>query len=199
MELQSYAINPWERQANEEDQDWMWFQAYRDSGYPNGYEAAFEARTFKLLAARFGTTEATLKGRASSYSWNARAGAWDRELERRRVASGMHRVDAVNYAHQRLLDKTRDLLEMTIDHHRTLADAGQIPTIREGIALAELQFKYDRLTTGQSTENVSIRSQHNLDIDRLDPDEMREFQRLVAKCSVSAVDNPKPVAVSLGA
>lgn len=198
MELQSYVINPWERQANESDQDWMWFQAYRDSAYPNGYEGAFEARTFKLLAARFGTSEATLKGRANSYSWNMRAGAWDRELERRRVSSGMHRVDAVNYAHQRLLDKTRDLLEKTIDHHQTLADTGQLPSIREGIALAELQLKYDRLTTGQSTENVSVRSQHNIDVDRLDPDEIKEWKRLVAKATVPAVDTTPPRAVALG-
>lgn len=196
MELQSYVIHPWERQANEADQDWQWFQAYRDSAYPNGYEGAFEVRSLKMLAVRFGVSEATLKGRLGTFSWAVRAGAWDREIERRKAASGMHRIDAVNYSHQRLLDKTRELLEKTIDHHSALADLGDMPTIREGIALAELQFKYDRLTTGQSTENVSVRAQHNLDLDALEPEEMKEFQRMVAKMSRPPVDTHKPLAVA---
>lgn len=197
MELQSYVIHPWERQANEADQDWQWFQAYRDSAYPNGYEGAFEARTLRLLAVQFGVSEATLKGRSSTYCWNERAGAWDRELDRRRMASGAHRVDAVNYAHQRILDKHRDLIEMGIDHYKAQAEAGDMPSRRELIAWSEFVFKYDRLTTGQSTENVSVRAQHNLDLDALEPEEMKEFQRLVAKMSRPPVDTRKPVAVAL--
>lgn len=172
---------PWERQARESEIEWAQFRAYRDLGYPNGPGEDFRARDLKQLSAVSGVRLGELKAAHSTYAWEERCGAYDREIERRKFEASMTSVQRVEYAHQRMRDKSRLILEVALDEIRAKQEAGEHLSARETIALKDSVTKDDRLWTGQSTENISIK--HGVNLDALTPEELEQFAALANKAS----------------
>ena len=188
--MTSTAIQPWERQHLEDEKSWEGFRIYRDSGYPDGYDGAFRARTVRYVATCMGVSIAAVGALCARFSWPERAGAFDRELERRRYESSLDQRARIRLAHERILEKTRGLVEVQLDLLLGKTQAGVEVTPSELRGLLELQMKYDLLLTGQATENhahahVHV-SDHGLDLTRLTPDEFTEFRRLVEKVQTAA-------------
>ena len=166
----SYGIQPWERGARESETEWAAFRLYRDSGYPNGPGETFIARDLKRLSLVTGVRLGELKAHHATYSWEERCGAYDREIERRKFEQVMTSAQRADYTWQRIRDKQRLILETAVDELRAKQEAGEHLSARETAQLAEYLSKTDRLWTGQSTENVSVK--HGFDLEKATPEEL---------------------------
>ncbi len=161
----SYGRQVWERNGGENDQDWQAFQAYRESGYPNGYDQKFRPRKLPELAATLGRSVGSLKAAASTHTWHERAGAFDAFLDRRRLEQGMTYHARTQYAQARALDKMHVIWEAGLDAYQAKIDSGEGLNPREQVAFGDMIIKNQRLISGQSTENVSVK--HTVDLNLL--------------------------------
>lgn len=166
----SYGIQPFERQSRESETEWAQFRLYRDSGYPKGPGETFVARDLKQLSLATGVRLGELKAAYATYAWEERCGAYDREIERRKFEACMTGVQRVEYAYQRMREKSRLILETALDEIRARQEAGEHLSTRDALSLKADCEKSDRLWTGQSTENVSVK--HGFDLEKATPEEL---------------------------
>ena len=142
---------PWERQPMEPWRSFNAFVTYRDL-LPT-------ERNMEVLSRMLGKTGATLKRWAREWEWDERVGAFldyrdaqnrQIQIELRQQMHDRHATMAI-----RFLDKVNSRLE-TLD-----------PESMDGkdlIAMAEKAIKIERLSRGESTENVKTESNTNVSV-----------------------------------
>ena len=163
--LPSYMLHPWDRRPDEPDEPWGAFIRFRDWAYPEGYDGRYRDRRLSEVAIALQTPSTRLRGWCSSYDWHARAGAFDRELDRRRVEVGLNDLQRVQATHGRILAKASGLVEHALDDLRARVEAGETLSPGDWTRMCDMVLKAERLHTGQSTENVSV--QHRIDLSKL--------------------------------
>jgi len=167
---------PWERNTSESDLDWQAFQAYREVGYPNGYDQKFHPRDLKGVAIALGRPYTAIKAAAATHAWHDRSGAFDAFLDRRRTEQGLSYHARTQYAQARALDKMFAAWEACLDQFQAKVDCGDGLTAREIAQWGDIIIKNQRLISGQSTENVSVK--HSMDLMRFTDVQARIFERL---------------------
>lgn len=175
--------NPWERQVKEGEREYAAFLAYRNMSYRDGLDGAYTPRKLSGVALVLGHSTATLQGWAASFCWEERVGAFDRELDRRKVEGAMSQAQRVEFAHARIRDKLRGAYEGWVEDVIARHDRGEIVSDRIGLAIGEHLAKYDRLGNGLSTENISIH--HGVDLDSFTPEELETFAALANKARLT--------------
>lgn len=178
--VSTYGVMPWERQAREPDDAWALFVAYRDSGYPDGVAGPFRARKVSELAATHDVAYGTLKRLSGEHNWVERAGAFDRELDRRKSESGMSLLDRQRARDNRMVDKMYYFGEVALDTLIARFESGtEDPTNNEIRQWLGDAIKLKRLINGQSTEIVEVQCRY--DLSRLTLEEMETFRALEAR------------------
>lgn len=123
----SSLLRPWERLPRETDQDWAYFRLFLDSAYPQGPNGEYVPRNATDLARTIGVARETLAQRSCAFHWVQRAGAWDREVERRRKDTDLSEVQRSRAKWLRIAEKARNLGESELD--KLLARSVSDPTI----------------------------------------------------------------------
>lgn len=161
----SLALRPWERLPREGDSAWALFLAYRDSAYPKGPTGGFVPRVKTALAEAAGLTPDYMYKLAVEFHWDARAGAWDRELDRRARETDLSDVEYNRRTMLRRLRKLGNLAEMELDKLLTRATDPDLPqmTAKELVQTLEFCLKADRLLAEKPTEIVRAEGAWNLE------------------------------------
>lgn len=175
------STRPWERMAREGDSAWALFQAYRDLGWPNGLGGGFKVRTVRALAEMAGMNEDHIGQVSRSFHWAQRAGAWDREVCRRRDEAGLSEVQRIRARQVTRLAKLHTLMDLELDKMLARASDPDLPQLSASdmAKMAEFVTKYERLLAGESTENVAHAGVW--DLERLSIEELAELDRLRRK------------------
>jgi len=174
-------LRPWERMDREHDSAWALFMAYRDSGYPDGIGGKLRPRTVRAIAEMAGMNEEYVGEVSRGFHWVQRAGAWDREVDRRKTREDLREVDLIRRRMNRRVEKLSTLLEMEIDKalaRATDPDMAQM-TPKDIVATAEFVTKIERLMAGESTENVSHTGAW--DLEKLTVEELEALDRIRRK------------------
>lgn len=154
------APKAWERQVKEPIHLFEAFCVYRD----------MPSRSIEGVAAAVGRNPQTLKSLSQSWQWIARAQAWDIEMDRRIRDRG---VDAIAKMHERQINvamgmqaavasETRALVQTIRNMDEQAEEAGiqrtMILRMKDYIRLYEVATKQERLSRGESTDNVEIKA-----------------------------------------
>lgn len=158
-------LRPWERLPREGDQAWVLFNAYRESGWPKGPGGGFVPRNKAALAEASGLTPDYLYKLAAEFKWDQRAGAWDRELDRRARETDLSDVEFARRRMLRRLAKLGNLAEMELDKLLVRATDPDLPqmTAKELVQTLEFVLKAERLMAEKPTEIVRAEGAWNLE------------------------------------
>lgn len=175
------AERPWERQTRETDAQWALFLTFRDMAYPDGPEGRFFPRSGAALAAATGLSEGYLRGLSASFHWYARAGSYDRELERAKTQADISEVQRSRVRHLRMLAKLRSALEGEADKllQRVTDPDSPALTAKELVDCTEKVVKLERLLMGEHTEHVRVENEWNLEA--LEYDELKNLDEIRRK------------------
>jgi hypothetical protein len=170
----------WERfEGIDTDQSWAAFVTYRDTPP--------EDRDRARLAEKHRVNVDTITRWRDDAMWDARIAAYDRWIDRQRTRIPLRDLRAANVRHMKL---ARGLGELAaVECRKMLADAKRLVrenrlTPREIKQLADAAIKLERLTRGESTENVN--TTNDLDLEKLSTEELSEIRRLQAKAKKGA-------------
>jgi hypothetical protein len=172
-------MNPWDRQAGDTDESFLWFQAYRDATPPRRLDRVRTAVPGKVAP----PLQALLEWHQAG-CWADRASAWDAHLDEIRQAE---REDAVRAGaraqadadEQTLVRDLRELALREVDKLVRTSVASDAETLRPGVILklAELGIKLGRLQRGESTENTAT----SVDLSGVSTEALREARKLLLK------------------
>lgn len=159
------ALRPWERLPREGDSAWVLFNAYRESGYPKGPAGGFAPRNKAALAEASGLTPEYLYRLAGEFKWDQRAGAWDRELDRRAREVDLSDAEFARKVMLRRLRKLGNLAEIELDKLLVRATDPDLPqmTAKELVQTLEFVLKAERLMAEKPTEIVRAEGAWNLE------------------------------------
>lgn len=171
---------PWERQANESEEAWLSFRAYRDM-HPS-----------ERLIKRAGVHRVTTLSKwYRDHNWDDRVKAYDAHFdklsveERERIYARAAKEIATD--HMMIL---ADMREFLFGEWRKYVEASR-STEMHGLAkpetlvrMAETVVKLDRLVRGESTENVNTKTE--IDTSKLSLDELRTLEGLLSKAGKNA-------------
>lgn len=119
------ATRPWERLPREGDAAWAYFKLFLDQAYPNGPGGDFQPRNVSELSRTVGVGRDYLAHLSSDFHWPQRAGAWDREVERRKSEADLTEAMRSRRTWLRIIAKAKTLGESELDKYlsRSTADA----------------------------------------------------------------------------
>lgn len=177
-------LRPWERLPREGEGPWALFMAYRDMAWPQGPGHTFVERQISGaggLAEMAGMNADYLHQLSRAYWWKQRAGAWDREVQRRRDAADLSEAEVIRQRQQRRLAKLSNILEIEINKLASRASDPDLPqmTPKDIVSTAEFITKQERLMAGESTENVNHTGAW--DLEKLSVDDLAELDRIRRK------------------
>jgi hypothetical protein len=174
-------ITPWERLSRETDSQWALFCTFRDSAYPEGPGGRYQPRNLRILAESLGLSADYLRQLSSSYTWFARAGAYDRALDAAKVAAEIGEGVRVRKRHLRLLAKARLFVESELDKLIQKSQDPEITTAspRELAQLLELVITKERLLAGDHTDHILHEGEWKLE--ELELEELEELDRIRRK------------------
>lgn len=163
---------PWERQPTETDEQWLAFQAYRDSGPQRSIVRSATKAT------------ATISEWYRRFRWNERTLAYDRHLdtivreERETLLAQQARDIAAD--HMALLADAKDFVAREVKKYADMSKETDMPTLPVNAVakLLEATVKLDRLIRGESTEKVE---ESSIDLSKLSPEELEQLAALYAK------------------
>lgn len=165
---------PWERQENEPE---LGYEAFK------GYCFQTPPRRLKHASVRHSTAE--LSALFNEWRWDERVLAWDRHVERIRVAE---REALLKQDEKDRLAKWKTTLETVgalVDREMAKllseSEKSQMSGLIKPSDLNKLMVSWitmQRLIHGESTENVNVQDDR---LEKLSLDELRELQRLQAK------------------
>ncbi len=175
-------IQPWDRQPGESSKAFEAFCLYRDMG---------TERSIRKVAQNLSKSTTLIRGWSSKYNWVERATLYDAELDR-----------------QAREKRQKEILEMRDRHAKlatqllTKAAKGLLKLSDEDISandvarLVEVGAKLERLSRGESTENVNQKTEGTveaklkgevtihpaeIDLSKLSDEELMQFEGLLEK------------------
>lgn len=180
--------HPWERQPREGDVAWQLFQAYRDMAYPEGPGGGFRPRDLAAFCKAGGWDLRDMRKIAESHDWNNRTGLFDRMIDSHKVQAGVATLPEVLEDHKRVLTTVRRLVACEMEKWLQLCLTSPEPQvkIRELQRLLDVGVKLDRLTYGESTENVKIEGEWDLSSATLE--ELQEIKAMGERFAPPAGD-----------
>lgn len=165
---------PWHRQAQEPEDAWHAFQAYRDQLGPRSIP-------------RVGGAIQKLYDWANAYAWRERVKAFDSHVEavRDEEREALLREETRDTTAQRLqiLASAKSLAQRELAKlDRLSQESGEMPgpfTLAQITRLVDVAVKLDRLERGQSTEHIEA----DLDFSKLTPEERAAYREILKKVS----------------
>ena len=131
----------WEQLDNEPSRIFERFVVYREMGL---------TRSQKRVAKVLGLATSTIQSNASAFEWSLRARAYDREVERIRLAANAEAQVEMILRHARL---GQEVVTLARDALRTL-DPSKLKA-GDVVRLLELGVKTERLSRGAPTEHIA--------------------------------------------
>lgn len=132
----------WERQPDEDWKHFEWFCRWRDSSAKD--------RRITIFARSIGSTPVTVKKYMELHAWEKRFDAYKLKLaEEKQELDSIEREEMCK-RHSLLSMKLQDKLNEAIDN----IEAEDL-TAKDIVAWLDIAVKVDRLSRGQSTENIS--------------------------------------------
>lgn len=164
---------PWEKQLDEPEESFVEFRYYRDMPQPRRVQGVLH-----------GSTEQKWNW-ASQWHWVSRARQYDDHLSdlavEERETAVREQAKAIGEDHLRLLQGMREFaLRETAKWLEQARASGGTSLIKIGdlVRVVDCAVKLDRLTLGETTENVGTGHQ---DLSGLSVDELRQYHELAKK------------------
>jgi hypothetical protein len=165
-------IRGWHRWPTEPDEAWHAFTKFREQRPP------------RRLKAIIGYPTAECAEWYRNFAWAERAREYDEYLQGILDAeiedSLRNRARGIAAQHLQILAAARILVARQIDKYVDMDQDGDHPVLKpaELTKLMEAVIKYDRLTQGESTENIDVK--HD-DLSNLSIDELRQLRAIRLK------------------
>lgn len=155
----------WERTDLESDHEWSLFREWRDSAYPGeDFERPQDRMPLTVLARSHGIGSSWIYTLSSKRAWPSRATAYDRMLDRARTKAAIGTVEELYEAHRRDCAVLREGVTTALNAWVAGIHDGTVQMRpSELLAYAKTLHELERLTHGQSTENVSVKVSFTLD------------------------------------
>lgn len=170
----------WERLPRESDRDWYLFMLYRDQAYQAG---RYQPRNLAEVARTAGVVHSSIQEAAAAFRWVQRAGAWDREVDRREGIAKLSEHERRARAHLRFASKLRGLAEIEIEKviARAMADQ-EGPTLkpREIFEAFEVAMKIEAMT-GSGGTLAQAQDQTPADLEKLEMDDLLKLKEIFEK------------------
>lgn len=182
------ATRPWERLPREGDQAWAYFQLYLQQGYPNGPGGDFHPRNVSELARTIGVTRDYLAHVSSDFHWPQRAGAWDREVERRKSEADLTEVARSRSRWLRIVSKARTLGEAELDKYlsRSTGDPTvPVLTAKDAMAVMDWARNVERQYL-QEAKVKDVQDDQDVDLENLELEDLEALHSVLQKAKGQA-------------
>lgn len=174
-------MNPWDRREDEDDEAFLWWQAYRDALPPRRLE-----RVRTAVPGKVAPTLQTLLGWYNAHAWRERAGLWDAHLDQIRqkeresiIGQGAKELAARDMA---LINEASELVSRELDKMLRTSMQSEAETLKpsELNKLLENVIKLGRLQRGETTEKVET----SFEPSNLTDEEIKKLYELKAKLGI---------------
>lgn len=157
----------WERLPRETDLEWSYFRLYLDQAYQ--IAGKYQARNLRALSETIGINAVNLGKIADAFRWVQRAGAWDREVDRREKTARLDEAERVGRSHMRFASKLRGLAESELEKMVAKAAVDHEMTMkpRDIFDAFSLAMKIEQTATIPKAKEIG-ESQANLEALELD-------------------------------
>lgn len=171
---------PWEKRPEETEPAWSAFQAYRETGSHIGETPG--RRSVRGVCKRLGGSLKVWYEWSRVHKWKGRARAYDAHLDRVALESTEKAIREMHRRHVKLSLRLQDIagVELAKLADEARAKAKRLGDLRpvELARIAETGVKLERLTRGESTENVAG---SGLDLSKLSLTELKTLKALREK------------------
>jgi hypothetical protein len=176
-------IQAWLRLPSESETFYAYFCAYQAQGYREGYSGPLTTRSVADLERQCHLQPGALAEAYRVYQWEVRAGAWDREVQRRFAEFTNDDSKAVKASQMRLARKARNLGEIELDKRMALAVGSKEPTLttKEALALADWGAKLERGLSDGVLIPSDLAATKGVDLGQLETAQLEELHNILKK------------------
>ena len=136
------------RQPTESPESWVKFQYYRDIG---------PQRTLKIVAIQYNCSPRSIDHLSAKWRWSDRIEVWELRLDKIRQQTSEDDARSMALRHATLGKMAVEKAEEALVH----LDSKEM-SVGEATRLMEAGVKVERLSRGESTQNVAVRVEHFL-------------------------------------
>jgi hypothetical protein len=175
----------WERMPGESEGYYAFYAAYQAQGYREGYSGPLTTRSVADLERECKLTPGALLEAYRVYQWEVRAGAWDREVQRRFAEYKQDDSQAVRASQMRLARKARNLGEIELDKRMAIAMLSKEPTLttKEALALADWGAKLERGLSDGVLIPSDLAATKGVDLGQLETAQLEELHSILKKAA----------------
>lgn len=134
---------PWERAEKEGTEAWEAFCCYRDMGFQ---------RSVRKVALELHKSSTLIGGWSSTHGWEARCRAWDEEIDRKSRDAQAQAIVDMRSRHAAI---ATILQQKAIDRLQKIEISTLTP--RDTLSFIVEAVKIERLSRGETTQNVGVR------------------------------------------
>lgn len=180
---------PWERMAREGDQAWAHFQYYLQQAYPHGPAGEWQPRNVSEMARMVGMSREYLARLSSEFHWPQRAGAWDREVERRKSSQDLAAASRSRRHWLRVVTKARNLGETALDKLLAIENANPaIPslTAKDIVAVLDWSHKVERVHVAGQEGSEAAPDEGEADLENLELEDLVALDGILKKAKANS-------------
>jgi hypothetical protein len=155
----------WQRRADESDQAWMAFIAYRDQGVGN---RSLPRLTVEMERPKSYTRQ--LEKWSSEHQWQVRVAAWDQHIQDMVDEQDKAQVADMLRRHRTL---AKLLWNKSIDYLQNVDLTGLPPS--KAVETMKTLIQVERLAYGEPTENMVVGMRDHRSIDEMSDEELLEI------------------------